>query len=140
MPFALLIIGAVTLISAVKNTQGDLVGLIKKDFSNSDGQPSFIYWLVAILVIGAVGYIPKIKPLSVAFLGLLVLVMFLAKGDPSKASGGFFEKFTQAINTSATAAAPAAAPASTVIGPGSTALPPVKMNLPDIPSITSMVQ
>jgi len=137
MPFALLIIGAVLLVSAIRNTQGDLFTLVSGDFT---GQNNFIFWLVAILIIGAVGYIPKVKPLSVAFLSLVVLVMFLAKGDPTKASGGFFEKFTAGLQSTTTAAAgSAAAPATTVIGPNSNALPPVKINLPDLPTISNLV-
>jgi hypothetical protein len=128
MPFALLIIGTVLVVAAVKNTQSDLVGLLKKDLS---GPNNFIYWIVAILIIGAIGYIPKLKGLSTGFLGLVLLVLFLAKGDPSKASGGFFEKFTQGIGsaTATAAATPAAVAATnTIIGPGTTANPPVTIN------------
>lgn len=133
MPFALLIIGAVMVVAAVKNTQGNLATLLKGDFT---GPNNFIYWMVAILIIGAVGYIPKLKPLSVGFLGLVVLVLFLAKGDPSKAAGGFFEKFTQGIGTTTAAAS---TQATTVMGPGSTALPPAKINLPDMPTIGNFI-
>jgi hypothetical protein len=136
MPFALLIIGAVLVVAAIRNTQGDLFTLVSGDFS---GPSNFIFWMVAILLIGSIGYIPKIKPLSVAFLSLVVLVLFLAKGDPSKATGGFFEKFTAGLQTTTTAAGAAAAPATTVIGPNSNALPPVKINLPDLPTISNLV-
>lgn len=94
MPFALLIIGAVLLTSSVRNTQDDLFKLVKGDFS---GQGNFIFWVVSLLIIGAVGYIPKLKPLSDAFLVLVLIVLFLSKGDPSKASGGFFQKFSSAL-------------------------------------------
>lgn len=102
MPFALLIIGAILLISAARGTTDGPTGLfalVKGDFT---GPASFVYWMVAILVIGSIGYIPKVKPISTAFLGLLIVVLFLAKGDPSKAGGGFFEKFTQGLATTAT--------------------------------------
>lgn len=119
MPFALLIIGAFLLIAAVRGkTDGPdgLFALVAGDFT---GPASFVYWMVAILIIGSIGYIPKVKPVTTAFLGLLILVLFLAKGDPSKAGGGFFEKFTEGLASTTTAKAPAttaAAPAGYTLG------------------------
>jgi hypothetical protein len=119
MPFALLIIGAVLLISAVKGTQEDLFALVRGDFT---GPQNFIYWMVAILLIGGLGYIPKIKPISVAFLSLVVLVLFLARGDPTKAGGGFFEKFTAGIGSSTNKVTDStAAAAAASISPGNPA-------------------
>jgi hypothetical protein len=101
MPFALLIIGAVLLISAARGTTNTgpngapgLFALLESDFTGSD---NFIFWLVAILIIGAVGYIPKLRPISVAFLTLVIIVLFLTKGNPSGVGGGFFAQFTSAI-------------------------------------------
>lgn len=96
MPFVLLIAGATLLIVAVRNTQDDLFALLKKDFS---GPNNFVYWVFSLLVIGALGYIPKLKPISVGFLSLVILVLFLTKGDPTKASGGFFEKLTAGLQS-----------------------------------------
>jgi hypothetical protein len=87
MSFALLIVGAVLLTSAVLNTQSTLWGLLKGDFS---GPSNFWYWLILLLILGAVGYIPKAKPISDAFLVLLIVVIFLSKG-------GFFAKFSSAV-------------------------------------------
>jgi hypothetical protein len=95
MPFALLIIGIVLLVSAARNTQDDLFTLVKGDFT---GQANFIFWVVSLLIIGAIGYIPKLKPISTGFLVLVLLVLFLSKGNPNNAaSGGFFQKFTAAL-------------------------------------------
>ena len=114
MPFALLIIGAVFLVSAVKGTTDGPAGLYALLVGDFTGQGNFVYWVAAILIIGALGYIPKAKPVSVALLGLVLVVLFLAKGDPSKFAGaGFFEKFTQGLaSTQGTtpAMAPKAAP------------------------------
>jgi hypothetical protein len=104
MAFALLIIGAVLLISAVRNTvdgPSGLFALVRNDFT---GQANFIYWIAAILIIGAIGYIPKLKSLSVAMLGLVVLVLFLKKGDPTTGvGGGFFAQFVKGIGATTTA-------------------------------------
>lgn len=98
MPFALLIIGVVLLIAGVRNTQDTLFTLVRGDFS---GSGNFIFWLAAILIIGAVGYIPKLKPISTAFLALVVVVLFLKKGNASGIGGGFFSQFTSALGTTA---------------------------------------
>src|SRR3954468_23458486 len=103
MPFALLIIGIALLVSAVRGTQGDLFTLLRGDFT---GPNNFIYWTVAILFIGSIGYIPKLKPASVGFLTLVVLVLVLKRGDPNSGNGGFFAEFTSALKM------PNAAPAT----------------------------
>lgn len=122
MPFALLIIGLVLLVSSVRNSHGDFFALVKGDFT---GPNNFIFWVVSILLIGSVGYIPKLKPLSTAFLVLVILVLVLVKGNPKAQSGGFFQKFTEALNgtsTSKDATKPASSPSSV-------------FSLPSIPSI-----
>ena len=94
MAFVLLIIGAVLLVSAVRNTQDDLFTLVKGDFI---GANNFIYWFLAIFLNGALGYIPKVKPLSVSFLILVILVLVLSKGNPSGIGGGLFSQFTSQV-------------------------------------------
>lgn len=81
MPFFLLIIGAIFLVAAVRGNQDDLIKLIKDDFSGSN---NFIYWVMAIVIISMLGYIKSLKPVSDAFLGLIILVIIVAsykKGD-----------------------------------------------------------
>lgn len=89
MPFLFIVAGLVLTISAVRGTNGDLLTLLKADVT---GKNNFIYWMVAILVIGALGYIPSVKPLSRAFLVLVLVVLFLK-------SGGVFQQFTSALST-----------------------------------------
>lgn len=99
MPFALLIIGAVLLTAAVRNTQSQLYSLVLGDFT---GPANFVFWVFSLLVIGAVGYIPKLKPISVAFMTLVILVLFLKRGNPANVGGGFFTQLTSALNTTQT--------------------------------------
>lgn len=94
MPFALLIIGVVLLVAAARGTQGDLFALVLKDFT---GPNNFVYWVAAILAIGFLGYIPKLKPISVALLGLVVVVLVLKRGDSSQIGGGFFGQLTEGL-------------------------------------------
>lgn len=91
MPFLFIIIGVVMVVAAVRGTNTDLVTLIKGDFT---GKGNFIYWLVSILIIGAVGYIPDLKPVSRAFLVLVVIVLFLD-------NKGVFANAVKALNTTA---------------------------------------
>jgi hypothetical protein len=102
MPFALLIIGVFLLISGVRSTQDSLFALVKADFSGTD---NFIYWFVAILIIGAVGYVPKLKPISTAFLVLVIVVLFLKKGNASGVGGGFFAQLATGLGSTASASA-----------------------------------
>jgi hypothetical protein len=133
MPFALAIIGLFLLIAAVRGTAdgpNGLFALVSGDFTQP---PGFAYWMVAILIVGAVGYIPKAKPISVAFLWLVVLVLFLSKGDPTKVGGGFFTQFVQGLQSTTTAqsAAVPAAPAGYTLGtPVSGSNPPGFSPLP----------
>ena len=99
MPFALLIIGLALLASAIQGTQQQFLDLLVIDFS---GPSNFTYWVLALLLIGAVGYIPKARPVSDAFLVLVVLVLVLSKGNPSQSGGGFFAQLTQALSTTNT--------------------------------------
>jgi len=94
MPFVLIIVGVILLIAAVRNTQQKLFFLLANDFT---GPNNFIYWFISILIIGAIGYIPKLKPVSDGFLVLVILVLFLRKGT------GFFDMFNKQIGITDTA-------------------------------------
>jgi hypothetical protein len=139
MPFALIIVGVVLLITSVRNTYGvtqangqpGLGGLLQKDFT---GTGNFIFWLVALLIIGAVGYIPKLKPISTALLVLVILVLFLTRGNPqSGTGGGFFQQFVQQISSTQSATSSSSIPSTSLPTTGS--LIPTLPTLPSIPSI-----
>jgi len=123
MPFALLIVGAFLLIAAVRGqTDGPngLFALVAGDFT---GSPNYTFWIVAILLIGSIGYIQRVKPVSDAMLVLVILVLFLSKGNPAAVGGGFFTQFTNALNTTTTATPnnvtnQTAAAASSALAPG----------------------
>lgn len=87
MPFVIMIAGIVLVVASARNKQGDLFTLIKGDFT---GPNSFVAWLAALLGIGALGYIKPIKPVTDAFILLLIIVLFLS-------NGGFFAKINQQL-------------------------------------------
>ena len=88
MPFILLLAGLVLLISAAKNTQGELLTLLEKDFT---GGGNFFYWIISIIVIGAIGYVKELRSFSTAMLALVIAVLFLA-------NPGFFKQFQTAVH------------------------------------------
>lgn len=89
MPYALIIFGAILLTASVRNTQADLFRLLKGEFT---GSHNFVYWLLSILIIGAIGYVDKLKPISSAFMVLVVMVLFLS-------NRGFFNQFQSQIQS-----------------------------------------
>ena len=94
MPFALIIIGTVFLVAGVRDKSDELLTLLKSDFTGPD---NFLYWMVSILLIGAIGYIKPAQPFSRAFLVLLIVVLFLTNGNPKLNGGGFFAKFNSQL-------------------------------------------
>lgn len=94
MPFALAIVGLVLVISGVRDTTGNLVTLVKGDFT---GDNNFIYWFIAILIVGGAGYVSDLRGLSRAFLALLLVVLFLSE-NKTNGNGGFFSQFTSSIS------------------------------------------
>lgn len=96
MPFLFLIVGAVMIVSAVKGTNTQLLALLKADFT---GKGNFLYWTLSILVIGALGYIEDLKPISRAFLVLVLVGLFIAN---DKNGQNIFTKFVAALNGSKT--------------------------------------
>lgn len=107
MPFVLLVIGAIFLVSGIRGTQSDytvngqsypgLFTLVKGDFS---GNANYLYWFGAIFLIGCVGYVKQLKAMSDAFILLAIVSMFVAKGTNGTA-GGFFQKAIDALQTPA---------------------------------------
>lgn len=120
MPFALLIVGAFLLIAAVRGTTDGPSGLFALVAGDFTGSPNFTFWVVAILLIGVIGYVQKIKPLSDAMLVLVILVLFLSKGNPGSVGGGFFNQFTAALGTTTTAAATPASTTPAAAAPAAT--------------------
>jgi len=126
MPFVLLIMGIALLVSSVRGTQDQLFTLVKGDFT---GQNNYVYWLVSILVIGSVGYIQDLRKLSTAFLVLVVLVLFLTRGNTHAIGGGFFEQFTKQLASTQTPTPTGATQTASTLG----TLP--SLQLPTLPSI-----
>lgn len=95
MPFFFIIIGIGLMVIGYRGTQDDFFTLAKGDFS---GPGNFFIFALGIFVVGLIGYVPKLKGLSDAFLGLLVIVLLISA---KKNDNDFFQNFWAAIQGTA---------------------------------------
>lgn len=89
MPFALVVIGLLMIVTGAKDTHKDFAKELASEFT---GQPkeNFLWWIVAFGAIGAVGYAPQFRTFSRTFMGLMIVVLLLS-------NAGFFAKLQEAI-------------------------------------------
>jgi hypothetical protein len=87
MAFALIGIGLLLFMAAYHNNVAMLGSQLSADVSGASG---FFIWVVALFLIGALGYVPVLKGVSRIFLVLILVVVFLA-------NKGFFQQFTAAL-------------------------------------------
>lgn len=102
MPIFLLFIGLLLVIVGAQGTHREFFRLLLSDFS---GTGNFVYWVVAIVVIGSLGFVRTIRPVSDAFLVLVLLVFVIS-------NRGFFAQFNRQIGA-ATATVPSNTNAAT---------------------------
>lgn len=86
MPFLIVIVGLILIVSAIRGTTGDLATDLATDVSGG-----FLKWLAAVIAIGALGYVPGLKEPSRYLLALVALVILLTTGK------GFLSQFVQQI-------------------------------------------
>ena len=89
MPFVIIAMGILLVIAGVRGTERVLYGLIYDDVLGSGG---FIWWLIAIGLVGVIGYNKKFQPVSIAFMSLILLALLLST------KGAFADLISQ-INT-----------------------------------------
>lgn len=92
MPIAFIAIGLILVITGVKDTYSQFGALVKSDFT---GPGNFTTWLVALGLIGALGYVKTLRPFANGFLALVVLVIVLK-------NGGVFDNLKNALSGGAT--------------------------------------
>lgn len=97
MPFVLIIIGGLLIITGYHGNQSQLFGIIRDEFTTKPNAPSFIWWIISIMIVGSLGYIPGIKKLSDAFLLLILTDLVFAK---SSNMSDWILKFEKAISDS----------------------------------------
>lgn len=101
MALVFIILGALLIIVAIRNTHDQLGQLLVGDFTGSASAGSnFLIWVGAILAIAALGFIPALKTPSRLLLALVFLVLFLTRGK------GFYSQLQSALQHPLPAAAP----------------------------------
>ena len=83
MILAILIIGAVLLVAAIRNSQDALFTALGQDV------PGYVVWAAAIIAIGMVGYVKGLKPVSQALLVLVFVALILSNNTWQNILAGF---------------------------------------------------
>ena len=71
MPLFALFIGAILVAAAIRDTQGTLFEALGTDI------PAYVVWATAIIVVGSIGFIPGLKPISRGLIVLILVVLIL---------------------------------------------------------------
>lgn len=88
MPFALIIIGVLIVLTAINNTAPAFGSQVYKDLFSEDG--GFVYWVAGIVIVGLFGYVPSLKKPSDLFMILIIVAMLMK-------NGGFFTTLQQGL-------------------------------------------
>lgn len=87
MPYALVTIGLLMVITGINNTYSQFASQVSSDFT---GQKSFIVWILAIGSVGALGYINSLRTFSHYFMALIIISLVLS-------NKGVFQNFQAAL-------------------------------------------
>lgn len=91
MPLLFIGSGLVLVLTGIKGDGTKLWTLVRGDFT---GPNNFVYWMLSMLTLGSLGYIPALKNLSRLFMVLIVIVLLLD-------NKGFFTQLQAFIDSSA---------------------------------------
>ena len=109
MPFVLVAIGLLMIITGINNTYAQFGAQLQGDFS---GSKSFIVWILALGSVGALGYINDLRNFSHYFMALILIAMVLS-------NKGVFQNFQAAIAKGPTAPSGATSSAQAALSPSS---------------------
>jgi hypothetical protein len=141
MPFALIFIGLILVVTGIRDTYQQLGSLVYGDFTGQRGGAGFIMFFIAIAAVGALGAIPEARKFSHYFMALILISLLLHNSQ-------FFSKLVNAakgagkttpVNTSGTATGGGAfsmfgAPSSGVLGQQSQ-VNTIQVNLPNVTGV-----
>lgn len=109
MPLLFIGTGIVFILTGLNGSPSALYAAVKSDFT---GQGNYVYWMLSILTLGALGYIPDLKHLSRLFIVLVLIVLLLD-------NGGFFAQLQAFIKSNSAAAATGSGSTSSTTSTGS---------------------
>jgi hypothetical protein len=98
MPFALIFIGMVLVVTGLRDTYKQMATMIAGDFTGQRGGAGFIMFFAAIAMVGALGAVRELRSISHAFLALIIVSLLLH-------NAGFMQKLLAALRGT-TAATP----------------------------------
>ncbi|HSY26681.1 MAG TPA: hypothetical protein VK832_04200, partial [Burkholderiaceae bacterium] len=89
MPLAFIILGILLIVTAYQGTYAAFGQQLYTDFSGGAGS-NFIYWVAAVAMIGALGYVSPLRTPTRLLLALIIIAFFLAnKGVWSNLTSAF---------------------------------------------------
>lgn len=88
MPYALVIIGLILIVSGVRDTHTQLGAQLKQDLT---GSQNFGQYALAIFAVGSLGYIDALRKFSTWFMALILIALVLS-------NRGFFNEFKKAVD------------------------------------------
>lgn len=106
MPYALVIIGLLMIITGINNTYAQFAGQLQTDFG---GQKGFIVWALALGAVGALGYINDLRTFSHYFMALILISFILS-------NKGVFANLQAALKSGPTQPTASAQPGSLSAG------------------------
>jgi flagellar biosynthesis component FlhA len=112
MPIVLILLGAVLLVAAYNNTQGQIASELATDL------PGFAKWFLSVALVGGLGYIPGMRTISRWLLGLVLLVLVVH--NYKNVMTGFKNAASGASTSSTAQTSPAAAVAANPSNPSVT--------------------
>jgi hypothetical protein len=107
MPYALVTIGLILIITGARDTYSRLGQQLQSDFS---GNQNFVFWVVAIGSVGAVGYVQQLRTFATTFMALIIVALLLS--EQKNGSTGFFGKFITDLKAGPDCAAASASPST----------------------------
>jgi hypothetical protein len=98
MPLIFIGAGAVFILVGLNGNAGQLYALIASDFQ---GPNNFIYWMIAMLLLGSLGYIKGLEHFSRLFLILVIVGLLLDKNPNTGVAAGvtFAQTFQNFVAT-----------------------------------------
>lgn len=78
MPIVILVISLTLVFAGLNDKLGTLSSLLQDDIKPSDGSASFGLWVLAIIIVGVLGYVNKLRPFSNAFLVLIFVAILIS--------------------------------------------------------------
>jgi hypothetical protein len=124
MPIVFGIIGVTLVAAGVRGQTAQLTALLKADFT---GSPSYVRWMVAILLIGAIGYIQDLRTISRLFMAIVLVGLLFS-------NRGFFAQFTKQ-----TESVPTPTPSSATPGATQGSSSSILSGLPNLTTLSDLV-